>query len=111
MRWFEHFDANRDGFLSRTEAEPLLLSTRMVAGRYEVGPIVTTRVSFDGLDADRNGFLSRAEAATVLSSPYDFERFDVNRDGFLSRAEAEVMLRSSVGVTYGGAGGSIVGPR
>lgn len=107
--WFDTLDTDRDGFLTRTEAEPLLRSTRLVAGRYEVGPFPL--VSFDRLDTDRNGFLSRTEAAAILAHPAHFDRFDTNRDGYLSRAEADAMFRSGVGATTTFGGGVLIGPR
>ena len=104
---FDTYDTNRDGLLSRAEADPLLRSTQWVNGRYVV---IVTGTSFDRRDMDRDGFLSRTEAAPVANAP-TFDRYDLNRDGFLSRSEADALLRSNVGGTADSYGGTVYGPR
>ena len=67
-------------------------------------------MSFSGLDVNRDGYQSRAEAVPI-ANPATFDRYDSNRDGFLSRSEADYLMRSDVGQTQGGYGGTVYGPR
>lgn len=137
---FDAADADRNGFLSLTEAMPHLrwLESRNARGvvsferydsngdgllsRGEADPllrysqandgrfIATVPMTFDQLDMNRDGFLSRAEAASTANAA-TFDRYDANRDGFLSRTEADVLFRSGVGGTTGAYGGTVYGPR
>jgi Ca2+-binding EF-hand superfamily protein len=137
---FDAADADRNGFLSLSEAMPHLRwlesrNARTVVSfeRYDVNgdgflsrteadPLlryvqvndgryaVTAPMTFDQLDINRDGFLSRAEAAS-LAGAATFDRYDANRDGFLSRSEADPLFRPSVGATPGTYGGTIYGPR
>jgi Ca2+-binding EF-hand superfamily protein len=133
---FAASDADRNGFLSLTEALPHLrwLESRgMVSfdtydtnrdgllSRAEADPlwkwarvvegrtiIVLPSHSFDRMDTNRDGFLSRGEVAPMAGSS-TFDRHDTNRDGFLSRSEADVFF--GVGGTAGTYGGTVYGPR
>jgi Ca2+-binding EF-hand superfamily protein len=85
---FARLDINRDGFLSRAEAEALGVRSHAVS-------IETTTSAFHRLDANGDGFLSKAEAeATLAGIPgASFEASDADRDGFLNLAEASPHLR------------------
>lgn len=121
---FERLDVNRDGFLSRAEADSIGVRSHAVSAesaasafhRLDVnGDGFLSRAeadatlagipgaSFDASDADRDGFLNLAEATPHLrwiesrNAPpgTSFESLDANRDGFLSRAEADPALRNT----------------
>ena len=84
----ERADANRDGFLSRSEVESLGVYSRAVT-------VESTTAAFHRLDANGDGFLSRAEAQSTLAviPGASFDASDIDRDGFLSLAEASAHLR------------------
>jgi Ca2+-binding EF-hand superfamily protein len=81
---FDRLDANRDGFLSRAEVEPLGLSTVASA------PTESPAERFRRLDTNGDGFLSKAEAGTTFDAVPggSFDAFDTNRDGFINMTEA-----------------------
>lgn len=121
---FERHDINRDGFLSRAEAEPIGVRSHAVSAESATAAFhrldangdgflsraeadaTLARIpgaSFDASDADRDGFLNLAEATPHMrwiesrNAPAgtSFESLDANRDGFLSRAEVEPALRTT----------------
>ena len=75
---FERHDVNRDGFLSRAEAEAIGVRSHAVSAE-------SATAAFHRLDTNGDGFLSRAEAeATLAGIPgASFEASDADRDGFL----------------------------
>lgn len=119
-RMFAMTDANRDGFVTKAEAE-----TRMAAmgPKRHARPVKSNSDHFAEMDRDRNGSISRAEFDAHHASAMEnraerresrmerradrmerremrgtglrintrqFERFDANNDGRLSLAEAQV---------------------
>lgn len=82
---FDRYDTNRDGYLSRAEAQALNLPMG--------APVVAVESAADmfrRLDTNADAFLSRAEAgATFNAIPgASFDSVDTNRDGFISMSEA-----------------------
>jgi Ca2+-binding EF-hand superfamily protein len=87
---FDRLDINRDGFLSRAEAQPLNLPASSPAY-----PVESAADMFRRLDTNNDAFLSRGEAGTTFNTipGGSFDAFDTNRDGFLSMSEAQPHLQ------------------
>jgi Ca2+-binding EF-hand superfamily protein len=87
---FDRLDANKDGFIDRSELKPLLELAR-AAG--PAGAPGGARVL--AMDKDGDGKVSRKE---FTGNPAMFDRLDADRDGFLNKAEAgeapKVMLKA-----------------
>ena len=82
---FDRFDLNRDGYLSRAEAQSLNLPMSSPAV-----PVESAADVFRRLDVNADAFLSRNEAGAIFNNipGGSFDAFDTNRDGYMSMAEA-----------------------
>jgi Ca2+-binding EF-hand superfamily protein len=82
---FDRYDLNRDGYLSRAEAQSLNLAVGAPAA-----PVETAADTFRRLDLNADAFLSRSEAGAIFNGipGGSFDAFDTNRDGYMSMAEA-----------------------
>ena len=82
---FDRFDLNRDGYLSRAEAQSLNLPAGAPAA-----PVETAADTFRRLDLNADAFLSRSEVGAIFNGipGGSFDAFDTNRDGYMSMSEA-----------------------
>lgn len=79
MRMFDRLDADEDGALDATERAAI-----------ETGPMAE---AVNGADSDRDGRVSRAE---IMALPYrGFDRLDRDHDGVVSTDEIEAVRNSA----------------
>jgi len=94
---FDRIDANKDGFLDKKELEEAgaRFRARQAAqgGKEGRAAAVPAGPDFDALDADADGRLDRAE---VKGKPFadQFDKIDTNKDGKLDRKEFEAYFKN-----------------
>lgn len=97
-RHFARMDADRDGFVTRAEADAAAQAMRARV-QQRMGQRGQRGSMFDRLDTNRDGVVTRAEAEAVHQARAErqarhagridalFTRFDTDRDGSISRVE------------------------
>jgi Ca2+-binding EF-hand superfamily protein len=93
---FARLDSNRDGFVSREEAQAahqVIGADMRGKAEHRIPPMLDRTALFDRLDTNRDGMVSREEFAAPAHAPEMrmhgrlFDRADGNRDGRVSLPE------------------------
>jgi Ca2+-binding EF-hand superfamily protein len=87
--WFAKVDTNKDGFITKAEADKFRADRRGAKGKKADGKHRGKHRGhmFERLDTNKDGKISKAEASAKAARM--FTMLDTNKDGVITRAEAQ----------------------